>query len=67
MQVKAQYSILMDTVKQTSFENLQEELDSHMETLSGQVRPHRTQQAMSLHKMDMEASVMEVSSCYSRH
>ncbi|XP_023190700.1 uncharacterized protein LOC111608802 [Xiphophorus maculatus] len=59
-QVKAQYGVLMDTVKQTSFQNLQEELDSHMETLSGHVRPHRTQQAMSLHKMDMEASVMEV-------
>ncbi|XP_047223393.1 uncharacterized protein si:ch211-252f13.5 isoform X5 [Girardinichthys multiradiatus] len=37
-QVKAQYRILMDTIKQTSFQSLQEELDSHMETLSGQDR-----------------------------
>ncbi|MED6275275.1 hypothetical protein CHARACLAT_024924 [Characodon lateralis] len=59
-QVKAQHRILMDTIKQTSFQSLQEELDSHMETLSGQVRGHRTQQALSLHKVDMEASVMEV-------
>ncbi|XP_012723784.2 uncharacterized protein si:ch211-252f13.5 [Fundulus heteroclitus] len=59
-QVKAQYSFLMDTIKQTSFQNLQEELDGHLETLSGQVRAHRTQQALSLHKVDMEASVMEV-------
>lgn len=60
-QVKAQYSVLMDSVKQTSFQNLQGELDSHMETLNGQVRAHQAQQALSLHKVDMEASVMEVS------
>lgn len=60
-QVKAQYNILMDTIKQTSFQNLQGELDSHMETVSGKVRAHQAQQALSLHKVDMEASVMEVS------
>ncbi|CAJ1071664.1 uncharacterized protein si:ch211-252f13.5 [Xyrichtys novacula] len=59
-QVKAQYSILMDGIKQTSFQNLQGDLGSHMETLSGQVRAHRAQQALSLHKVDMDASVMEV-------
>lgn len=59
-QVKAQYNILMDGIKQTSFQNLQGELDSHMETMSGQVRAHQAQQALSLHKVDMEASVMEV-------
>ncbi|CAG5897079.1 unnamed protein product, partial [Menidia menidia] len=59
-QVKAQYNVLMDGIKQTSFQNLQGELDSHMEALSGQVRAHRTQQALSLHKVDVEASVMEV-------
>ncbi|XP_029971014.1 uncharacterized protein LOC115405549 [Salarias fasciatus] len=59
-QVKAQYSILMDSIKQTSFQNLQGELDSHMEDLGGQVRAHQSQQALSLHKVDMEASVMEV-------
>lgn len=51
----------MDTIKQTSFQNLQGELDSHMETMSGKVRAHQAQQALSLHKVDMEASVMEVS------
>ncbi|KAM3603838.1 uncharacterized protein V6R79_002865 [Siganus canaliculatus] len=60
-QVKAKYSTLMDSFKQTSFPNLQGELDSHMDTLSGQVRAqHQAQQALSLHKVDMEASVMEV-------
>lgn len=59
--MKAQYNVLMDGIKQTSFQNLQGELDSHMETLSGQVRTHQAQQALSLHKVDMEASVMEVS------
>lgn len=60
-QVKAQYNVLMDGIKQTSFQNLQEELDSHIDTMTGQIRAHQTQQALSLHKVDMEASVMEVS------
>ncbi|XP_017275652.1 uncharacterized protein si:ch211-252f13.5 [Kryptolebias marmoratus] len=59
-QVKSQYNSLMESFKQTSFQNLQEELDSHMETMTGQIRAHQTQQALSLHKVDMEASVMEV-------
>lgn len=59
--MKAQYNVLMESIKQTSFQNLQGELDSHMEALSGQVRAHQAQQALSLHKVDMEASVMEVS------
>lgn len=59
--MKAQYNVLMDSIKQTSFQNLRGELDSHMENLSGQVRAHQAQQALSLHKVDMEASVMEVS------
>lgn len=54
--------MLMDSIKQTSFQSLQGELDSHMETLSGQVRAQRAQQALSLHKVDMEATVMEVRS-----
>lgn len=62
-QVKAQYNMLMDSVKQISLQNVQGELDSHMETLSVQVRAHQAQQALSLHKVDMEASVMEVSYC----
>ncbi|XP_077412448.1 uncharacterized protein LOC144043081 [Vanacampus margaritifer] len=59
-QVKAQYNILLDTIKQMSMQNLQEELDSHREVLSEPSGPHRVQQAISLHKVDMEASVMEV-------
>ncbi|KAF3699023.1 hypothetical protein EXN66_Car014710 [Channa argus] len=59
-QVKAQYKLLMDGIKQTSLQNLQGELDSHMETLSGQFRAHQAQQALSLHKVDVEASVVEV-------
>lgn len=61
LQIKAQYNTLTDTIKQTSFQNLQGELDSHMEALNGKVRAHQAQQALSLHKVDMEASVMEVS------
>ncbi|XP_077390858.1 uncharacterized protein LOC144027078 [Festucalex cinctus] len=56
-QVKAQYNILLDTIKQMSMQNLQEELDSHKDVLS---EPHQVQQTLSLHKVDMEASVMEV-------
>ncbi|KAK2822034.1 hypothetical protein Q5P01_022099 [Channa striata] len=59
-QVKAQYKILMDAIKQTSLQNLQRELDTHMETLSGQIRSHQAQQALSLHKVDVDASVVEV-------
>lgn len=62
-QVKAQYNMLMNSVKQISLQNFQGELDSHMETLSGHARAHQAQQALSLHKVDMEASVMEVSYC----
>lgn len=63
LQIKAQYHTLTDTIKQTSFQNLQGELDSHIDALSEKVRGHQAQQALSLHKVDMEASVMEVSSC----
>lgn len=63
LQIKAQYNILTDTIKQTSFQNLQGELDSHMDALSDKVRGHQAQQALSLGKVDMEASVMEVSPC----
>ncbi|KAF7649865.1 hypothetical protein LDENG_00134360 [Lucifuga dentata] len=59
-QVKAQYNMFLESIKQTSFLDLQGELESPMETLSGQVRAHQAQQALSLHKVDMEASVMEV-------
>ncbi|XP_061549790.1 uncharacterized protein si:ch211-252f13.5 [Phycodurus eques] len=55
-QVKAQYNILLDTIKQMSMQNLQEELDGHRQTvLSEPSGPRRVQ-----HKVDMEASVVEV-------
>lgn len=34
-----------------------------MDALSEKVRGHQAQQALSLHKVDMEASVMEVRLC----
>nr|XP_057922767.1 uncharacterized protein si:ch211-252f13.5 isoform X2 [Doryrhamphus excisus] len=59
-QVKVQYNVLLDTIKQMSMQNLQEELDTRLDALSEPSGPHRAQQALSLHKVDMEASVMEV-------
>ena len=66
IQVKAQYNILMDGIKQTSFQNLQGDLDNPTETLNGQAGAHQAQQALSFHKVDMEASVMEVSCTLNR-
>ncbi|XP_061924793.1 uncharacterized protein LOC133664301 [Entelurus aequoreus] len=59
-QVKVQYNVLLDTIKQMSMQNLQEELDTRVEALNEPSGPHQAQQALSLHKVDMEASVMEV-------
>ncbi|XP_054625256.1 uncharacterized protein si:ch211-252f13.5 isoform X2 [Dunckerocampus dactyliophorus] len=59
-QVKVQYNVLLDTIKQMSMQNLQEELDTRTDAPSEPSGPHRAQQALSLHKVDMEASVMEV-------
>lgn len=58
-QVKAQYGMLLESIKQVSFHSLQEELESHLDTLRGQVKAHHTQ-AYAVHKVDMEASVMDV-------
>lgn len=60
-QVKAQYNLLMDSIKHTSLQNFQGDLTSPLETLGGQFRGHQAQQALSLHKVDMDANVMEVS------
>ncbi|KAJ3594347.1 hypothetical protein NHX12_003654 [Muraenolepis orangiensis] len=62
VQVKAQYDVLLENIKQTSLQDLQGELDSRVETRreAGQVRAHHTQQAFGVHKVDMEARVMEV-------
>lgn len=61
-QVKSYYNIMMETIKQTSFQNIQGDLGGHMETLSVKDGAVKAQQALTLHKVDMEASVMEVSS-----
>lgn len=60
-QVKSYYNIMMETIKQTSFQNIQGDLGGHMETLSVKDGGAKAQQALTLHKVDMEASVMEVS------
>lgn len=52
---------MMETIKQTSFQNIQGDLGGHMETLSVKDGAGKAQQALALHKVDMEASVMEVS------
>lgn len=51
---------MMESIKQTSFLNLQGDVESHVEPMNGRVRTHPAQQALSLHKMDVDAS-MEVS------
>lgn len=53
---------MMETIKQTAFQNIQGDLGGHMDTLSVKDGAGKAQQALTLHKVDMEASVMEVSS-----
>lgn len=60
-QVKSHYNIMMETIKQTSFQNIQGDLGGQVETLSLKDGAGLAQQALTLHKVDMEASVMEVS------
>lgn len=61
LQVKSYYNIMMETIKQTSLQNIQGDLGGHMETLSVKDGAGKAQQALTLQKVDMEASVMEVS------
>uniref|UniRef100_A0AAV2JUS7 TNFR-Cys domain-containing protein n=1 Tax=Knipowitschia caucasica TaxID=637954 RepID=A0AAV2JUS7_KNICA len=60
-QVKAQYNILIDSIKHTSLQNFQGDVNNPVEAMEGQFRAHQAQQALSLHKVDMNANVMEVS------
>lgn len=53
---------MMETIKQTAFQNIQGDLGGHTDTLSVKDGAGKAQQALTLHKVDMEASVMEVSS-----
>ncbi|KAG9276769.1 hypothetical protein AMEX_G9109 [Astyanax mexicanus] len=61
--VKAQYGLLSETVKQVSFQGLQGELQSyfqsHLAGLQSQARSH-LQKSYAVHKMDMDAKVMDV-------
>lgn len=61
LQVKSHYNIMLETIKQTSFQNIQGDLGGQVETLSVRDGAGKAQQALTLHKVDMEASVMEVS------
>ncbi|XP_072297191.1 uncharacterized protein [Eucyclogobius newberryi] len=60
-QVKAQYNLLMDSIKHTPLQNFQGDLSNPLETMGGQFTAHQAQQALSLHKVNMDANVMEVS------
>ncbi|XP_056453215.1 uncharacterized protein si:ch211-252f13.5 [Gadus chalcogrammus] len=55
--VKAQYSVLLENIKQMSFQDLQGELDH---SRGSPVRAHHTQQAFAVHRADMEARVVQV-------
>lgn len=61
--VKAQYGLLSETVKQVSFQSLQGELKSHFEShladLQNQARSH-LQKSYAVHKVDVDAKVMNV-------
>lgn len=61
--VKAQYGLLSDTVKQVSFQGLQDELQSyfqsHLAGLQSQARSH-LQKSYAVHKMDIDSKVMDV-------
>ncbi|TNM98020.1 hypothetical protein fugu_014266 [Takifugu bimaculatus] len=59
-EVKSYYNIMMETVKQTAFQNIQGDLGGHADTLGVKDGAGKAQQALTLHKVDMEASVMEV-------
>ncbi|MEE6466955.1 hypothetical protein FKM82_007102 [Ascaphus truei] len=61
--IKVQYDILFDTVKQMSFQSLQEDIqhyfEAHLQGLQNQVRNH-LQKTYSVHKMDVDAKVIDV-------
>ncbi|KAM8967153.1 uncharacterized protein RCH25_025846 [Pelodytes ibericus] len=61
--IKVQYSILFDTVKQMSFQSLQEDIqqyfEAHLQGLQNQVRNH-LQKTYSVHKVDVEAKVIDI-------
>ncbi|KAL6489789.1 hypothetical protein MHYP_G00001340 [Metynnis hypsauchen] len=58
-QVKAQYSLLLDSVRHVSFQDAHKDLEGHLENLRPQTRSHE-REAYTMHKVDMDATVMEV-------
>lgn len=59
LQVKSYYNVMMETIKQTSFQNTQGDLGGHVDALGVKDAAGTAQQALTL--VDVEASVMEVS------
>lgn len=61
--IKVQYGMLFDTVKQMSFQSLQEDIqnyfESHLQGLQNQVRSH-LQKSYSVHKVEVDAKVINV-------
>lgn len=61
--IKVQYGMLFDTVKQMSFQSLQEDIqnyfESHLHGLQNQVRNH-LQKSYSVHKVEVDAKVINV-------
>ncbi|XP_069716316.1 uncharacterized protein [Phaenicophaeus curvirostris] len=61
--IKVQYGMLFDTVKQMSFQSLQEDIqnyfESHLQGLQNQVRNH-LQKSYSVHKVEVDAKVINV-------
>ncbi|XP_005171244.1 uncharacterized protein si:ch211-252f13.5 [Danio rerio] len=57
-EVKTQYSLLLDSVKQLTVVSPQGGIESHLEGLQSQVRTY-SQEAFTMHKMNMDASVTD--------
>ncbi|KAJ1100238.1 hypothetical protein NDU88_005325 [Pleurodeles waltl] len=61
--VKAQYGMLFDTVKQMSFQSLQDDIqhyfEAHLQGLQNQARNH-LQKSFSVQKVDVDAKVFDV-------
>lgn len=61
--VKAQYGLLSDTLKHTSFQSLQGELQSyfqsHLADLQSQARSH-LHKSYAVHKVDVDAKIMDI-------
>ncbi|XP_029444529.1 uncharacterized protein LOC115084169 [Rhinatrema bivittatum] len=61
--IKVQYGMLFDTVKQMSFQSLQEDIqhyfEAHLQGLQNQVR-HHLQKPYSVHTVDVDAKVIDV-------